>query len=164
MKEFPELQTQRCVLNRITDNDIPVMRQIFDDEMTRKYLPELMDIVSSGMGINQMLSSFDTYLALDEGMIWAIRLDKVMIGFVAVMDLSTNPTIFYATHPNHRSQGYTKECVDAVLQYIFGHYSCQYMLSEVYKENTISMQVLSSVGFRITKKDRRKYYMRKDAE
>ena len=88
MTDFPMFKTPRCTLNRITDEDIPVMRQIFDDKLTKKYLPELKSFVRTNEGIQQMLTSFDTLMCQDEGAIWGVRLGDVMIGFVAIMDLS----------------------------------------------------------------------------
>ena len=115
MTELPVLQSPRCVLSRITVEDIPVMRQIFNDRLTKKYLSELWTLVNTDEGVKQMVSSFNTFMEQDEGMIWGVRLNDDMIGFVAFMDLSFNPTVIYAMHPTYRSRGYMIECVS--LQY-----------------------------------------------
>ena len=91
MTELPVLKSTRCILNRITEEDIPVMRQIFNDRLTRKFLSELWTLVKTDEGIKQMLSSFYTLMEQDEGMIWGVRLNGNLIGFVAFMDLSFNP-------------------------------------------------------------------------
>lgn len=162
MKDFPVLQTPRCVLNRITDEDILVMRQILDDDSTQKFLPELQSLTRTSNEIRQMLSSFDILLSRDEGIIWGGRLNDTMIAFVAVIDLSYNPTIIYAMHPKFRLKGYMKECVEIVVKYILDNTLCQYMQSEVYKENTASVHLLQSIGFMVTNQDKRKIYLRKE--
>ena len=121
MTDFPMFKTPRCTLNRITDEDIPVMRQIFDDNLTRKFLPELMPLVRTNNGIQMILSAFDSYLAQNEGAIWGIRLGSILIGFVAFMDLSFNPTIFFATHPRYRMKGYMKESIVHTIRFILDH-------------------------------------------
>ena len=162
MTELPVLKAPHCVLSRITEDDIPVMRQIFDDELTRKYMPELWTLVETDEGIKQMLSSFNILMEENEGLIWGIRLNGNMIAFVAFMDLSCNPTVIYAMHPAYRSKGYMEESVALSVQYILSHGLCRYVQTEVYHENTISVNLLLSVGFNIVKRDHLKTYLRKD--
>lgn len=154
------LQSPRCVLNSITEEDIPVMRQIFDDGLTRKYLPELWTLVETDDGIKQMLSSFNLLMKQDEGLIWGVRLNEDMIGFVAFMDLSFNPTIIYAMHPTYRSRGYMKESVALTVQYVLNNGMCSYMQTEVHNDNVASVRLLQSVGFDVVKKDNSKLYLR----
>lgn len=160
MTELPVLKSTRCVLNRITEEDIPVIRQIFNDWLTKKYLPELWTLVKTDEGIKQMLSSFYTLMAQDEGMIWGVRLNGDMIGFVAFMDLSYNPTIMYAMHPAYRSNGYMKECVRVTVRYIFDETECQFIQTEVNNGNNRSVGLLQSVGFYIAEKDNGKTHLK----
>ena len=160
MTEFPVLQSPRCVLNRITEEDIPVMRQIFNDRLTRKYLSELCTLVKTDEGIKQMLYSFCTFMEQDEGIIWGVRLNDVIIGFVAFMDLSFNPTVIYAMHPTYRSRGYMKESVALSVKYVLGRGLCSYMQTEVHNDNVASVRLLQSVGFDVVKKDNSKLYLR----
>lgn len=164
MKDFPVLHTQRCVLNRITDEDIPVMRQIFKDVLTQKYLPELRSLVRTDKGIRQILQSFDFYLSKDEGVIWAIRLSDALIGFVAIMDLSSKPTVFYALHPDFRKNGYMQESVAMSVQYILEKGLNYYVQTEVHNENMNSINLLQSIGFRVVKKTKCKTFLQKDSQ
>lgn len=159
MKEFPVLHTPRCVMGRITAEEIPVLRQIFDDELTQKYLSELQSLVDTNEGIKRIMASFDTLLKQDEGMIWGIRLGEKLIGIVAFIDLSCKPTIFYATHPSHRSKGYMKECVSQSVQYVLDRGLCSYVQTEVHNDNKTSIRVLQSVGFKMLKKERERTYL-----
>ena len=160
MTELPVLNSPRCVLNRITEEDIPVMRQIFDDELTRKYLSELWTLVKTDVGIKQMLSSFNVYMEKDEGMIWGIRHNGDLIGFVAFMDLSLNPTVVYAMHPSYRSKGYMKECVALSVRFVLSRGKCRYVQTEVHNDNAVSIGLLQSIGFNIVRCVMRKTYLR----
>ena len=161
MTELLVLKSTRCILNRITEKDIPVMRQIFNDRLTRRYPSELWTLVKTDEGIKQMLSSFYTLMAQDEGMIWGVRLIGNLIGFVAFMDLSFNPTVIYAMHPAYRFKGYMKECVALSVQYILDSGMCSYMQTEVHNDNTASVRLLQSIGFDVVSKDKLKTYLQK---
>lgn len=161
MKELPVLKSTRCVLNRITEDDIPVMRQIFDDELTKKFLSELWTLVATDEGIKQMLSSFNILMQQNEGLIWGVRHNGNLIAFVAFMDLSCNPTVIYAMHPAHRSNGYMKECVAQSVQYILESGMCSYMQTEVHNDNVASVRLLQSIGFDVVSKDKLKTYLQK---
>ena len=159
MKEFPALHPQRCIMSRIIAEDIPVYRQIFGDELTKKYLSELQPFVGTYEGIKRILASFDTLLKQEEGMVWGIRLAEILIGFVAFIDLSCKPTVFYAIHPSYRLKGYMKECLSQSVQYVLNGGLCSYVQTEVHNDNVTSIRILQSVGFKILKKDKEKMYL-----
>lgn len=48
------------------NTDLPILRQIFDDDATKRYLRELNDLVSSEDGIKQFLYSFSCYVTRNE--------------------------------------------------------------------------------------------------
>lgn len=161
MTELPVLKSPRCILNCITENDIPVMRQIFDDELTRTYLSELWTLVETNEGIEQVLSSFNILMKQNEGLIWGVRHNSNLIAFVAFMDLSFNPTVIYAMQPAYRSKGYMKECVALSVQYILDSGICSYMQTEVHNDNVASVRLLQSIGFDVVSKDELKTYLQK---
>lgn len=161
MTELPVLKSPRCVLSCITEEDIPVLRQIFDDGLTRKYLSELWTLVETDEGIRQMLSTFNILMKKNEGLIWGVRHNSNLIAFVAFMDLSCNPTVIYAMHPAYRSKGYMKECVAQSVQYILDSGMCSYMQTEVHNNNIASVRLLQSIGFDVVSKDKLKTYLRK---
>lgn len=161
MTELPVLKSPRCVLSRITEDDIPVMRQLFDDEVTQKYLSELVTLVETDEDIKQMLSSFNILMKQNEGLIWGVRHNGNLIAFVAFMDLSCNPTVIYAMHPAYRFKGYMKECVVLSLQYILDSGMCSYVQTEVHNTNVASVRLLQSIGFDVVSKDELKTYLQK---
>ena len=97
----------------------------------------------------------------DEGIIWGVRLNDVIIGFLAFMDLSFNPTVIYAMHPTYRSRGYMKESVALSVKYVLGRGLCSYMQTEVHNDNVTSVGLLQSIGFDVVSKDKLKTYLQK---
>lgn len=160
MVEFPVLTTKRCRLRRLTCLDIPVLQEIFNDSLTKNFLPELQALVQGNAGVELLLSTFDAYLDMGEGVLWGINDSDRLVGFIAVLDLSCTPTIIYAAHPSFRSRGYLKESIQAVLQYMREVRRCSCLHSEVYKENVVSIHLLESNGFTIYSEDQTKIYLR----
>lgn len=153
----PTLQSEHCILNEIEENDISALRTIFSDADTQRYLPDLCDIAQTDDGIKQILRSFRTYLSKNEGVLWGIRKHDTLIGFVATMDLSTNPTIFFAMHPKYRNQGYMQESVRLATQYICDTKLANELYTEVDVHNIASQKVLERCGYKVREKQKLGY-------
>ena len=117
MKTFPTLHTKRCLLREITRDEIPTLREIIEDELFQRFLPELYDTVKTEEGLLQLMRHFDTYVQNEDGALWGIETKGALAGFVAIIDISYDPILFYAIHPNYRNQGYAKEAVSGVVRY-----------------------------------------------
>lgn len=153
----PTLQSEHCTLNEIEGNDISTLRTIFSDADTQRYLLDLCDIAQTDDGIKQILKSFRTYLSKNEGILWGIRKHDTLIGFVAAMDLSTNPTIFFAMHPKYRNQGYMQESVRLATQYICDTKFTNELHTEVDVNNIASQKVLERCGYKVREKQKLGY-------
>lgn len=136
-------------MNCISNADIPILQEIFDDGATKYYLRELNELVFSKEGIRKFLDSFNCYVNRNEGILWGVYLNSELVGFIAIMDMPDNPTLFYAMHPNYRLQGIMKECIIEVTNFISKQTYCNFMQSEVYKDNDISINILQSANFKI---------------
>ena len=162
MKSVPSLHTGRCSLSAITRSDIPVLRQILDDPETQRFLPELCKEFQTAESLQQFIVSFDKYLAQDEGLLWGIRKDDTLIGFMATMDIMIYPTLFYAMHPDFRDQGYMKESLRELVFYVQNINLCNTLMTEVYGENLASQRLLSTMGFVITSVRAGKFHYKKE--
>lgn len=145
----PTLHAEHCTLNEVEENDISALRTIFSDADTQRFLPDLCDIAQTDDDIKQILMSFHTYLSKNEGIIWGIRKHDTLVGFVATMDLSTNPTIFFAMHPKYRNQGYMQESVRLATQYICEAKLTNELHTEVDVNNIVSQKVLERCGYKV---------------
>ena len=159
MKSVPILHTTRCVLSAVTSADIPVLRQILDDADTQRFLPELCEVFQTEESLMQFIVSFDTYLHQDGGLLWGIHKGDTFIGFIAIMDIPDNPTLFYAMHPDYRNQGLMKESLKAVIDYVRGKNLFDKLQTEVYHQNVISWILLLNLGFHEVEKKGSKFVL-----
>ena len=104
MNTFPEITTQRCVLRQITNEDIPALRQIIDDKQFMRFLPELYETLKTNDGLKRFFHIFDIYVRNDDGVLWGLSVSGTLIGFIAIIDVSYDPVLFYAVHPQYRNQ------------------------------------------------------------
>lgn len=159
-QRFPKLKTGRCKLDAVGEDDIPALRAIFADGDTQQFLPELCDVVKTDDGIRQFINSFGTYLKNGVGVLWGIRYNDVLAGFVAIMDIPENPTIFYATDAQYRGNGIMKECVADVVGWFRDVHPALSLQTEVYKEHVASVKVLEHNGFQQCGEDDCKVYLK----
>ena len=157
----PDLSTKYSWLTRVSEYDMSILKDIFDDAETKRFLPELYELLDVPDGIHKFVSTFELYAQNDEGYLWGIKHNGVLIGFVAVMDLSYVPAIFYAMHPAYRSQGFMKDAISAVLDYLEKYTQCHNVSTDVYKENSVSIHILKQLGYSVCKEDDDKVYMLK---
>lgn len=161
-KVVPVVQSEHCTLNEVLNEDIPTLREILEDTETQRFLPELCETIQSDPDLLNVLASFKCYLKEDKGFIWAIRLEKTLIGFIAIMELPNNPLLFYAMHPRYRNQGYMKECLPRVLSYIDSKQLCSSISTEVYTVNIHSIKLLQKCGFKEMRMDGDKTYFKRN--
>lgn len=150
MKSVPILKSKRCILRDVTDEDLCIIQEIMHDNEFQKFLPELYELINSKEGFLQFFKSFSIYLQQNEGFLWGISLNNKFIGFVAIMDISDNPTLFYAIHPLYRNKGFMTECVSTIVSFLAKHKLCDYIQTEVYDKNIASLTVLLRNGFEKT--------------
>lgn len=161
MNPFPEINTRYSVLTRISEDKLGILKELFDDADTRRFLPELYELLDSPDGLQNFIATFVYYSQNDEGYLWEIKHSAEFVGFIAVMDLSDDPALFYATHPNHRFRGYMKDALQSVLGYLSNQKAVRTISTDVYKGNNISINILQQLGFCVCREDDKKVYMSK---
>lgn len=161
MNPFPEIYARHSVLTRISESELDILKEIFDDADTRRFLPELYELLDYPDGLQNFIATFVYYSQNDEGYLWGIKHSDEFVGFIAVMDLSDAPALFYATHPNHRSKGYMKDALQSVLGYLSNQKAVRTISTDVYKGNNISINILQQLGFCVCREDDKKVYMSK---
>ena len=148
MKAVPILHTARCVLSEIRKENMNTLREIVEDEQFQRFLPELYTLVNSNEGLNHFVTTFDKYLSQGDGVLWGIHKDKSLIGFAALMDLTYEPCLFYALHPDYRYQGLAKESIMKVVEYFMVASPNHFIQTEVHVDNKASISILKSCGFK----------------
>lgn len=161
LKQVPVLYTERCELSEIRNADISILQEIIADEETQRFLPELCSIMRTDADIRQVLSTFQLYLQQGEGILWGIRLGNTIIGFIALMELTTTPSIFYAMHPRYRRNGYMDECLKETFVYAKNILGCSTITTLVDKRNRISLNLLKRHEMTIVKVERNNFILQK---
>jgi len=163
MNRIPDkIKTARCELTLAVDNDLQELHNILQDKEVRKFLPEFHEIAGTMDDLKAILQSFSILSSNQEGYLWSIRNSGISIGFIAVVDIPEYPTIFYATHPNFRGQGFMKECLTAIVVVFRLHFNSLSLYSEVFTDNKISIRLLLSMGFTVISKTQTKLNFRLD--
>ena len=160
MTSVPVLRTDRCILSAITYEDIPMLRQILDDAETQRFLPELCEVFQTKEDLIQFITSFNNFLQQDEGILWGIYSDHspTLMGFIAIMDMTTEPTLFYAMHPKYRNREYMKKSLGCVIEYMKKSQLCRKIMTEVYQDNIVSQKLLKGIGFHYYEQKDKKIY------
>ena len=162
MKNFTEIITERCVLTHITCDEIKALRDIFNDPVTREFLPEIYPLVDSHNGISQFIKTFEHYFNCEDGILLGVRFNGDIIGFVAIIDMQQMPSLFYAMHPNYRQCGYMFEALDGVMCYLRNGGYCSRISTEIYKNNTTSLKLLGKLSFQLGHENLEKYWLHRD--
>lgn len=139
---FPLLHTNRCVLSQITDADVTVLWEIFNDNLFSKFLPELSEVFVSQESLKTFIGSFDNYFDDGSGILWGIRLSDKLVGFIAIMDIPDHATLFYAMHPEYRNMRLMSESIDKVINFWTLNYPQIPLNTEVYRANSASLAIL----------------------
>ena len=69
-----------------------------------------------------------------------------MTGFIAIMDISYDPILFYAIHPNYRNQGYASEAASAILDFAFENLKINKVYAQCDINNPASLGVMRKIG------------------
>ena len=67
MNPFPEINTRYSVLTRISEDKLGILKELFDDADTRRFLPELYELLDSPDGLQNFIATFVYYSQNDEG-------------------------------------------------------------------------------------------------
>lgn len=118
------------------------------------FMPEFYSLFHHKEGITHLIQVFSEYWQLGSGFLWTIRTSSGIVGFVGVMDIPNNATLFYATHPAHRNKGYMKESVMCCLEYFSKQYTETSIHSVIFDDNIPSLRILSNTAVKIDLRQR----------
>lgn len=149
---FPTLQTSRCLLRRITDNDLgQIFRGLSDPQVTAYY-----GVSYDSEGATQaQLDWYQELLEQQSGIWWGIckkDLPEVLIGACGFYEWNTanrNSDMGYWLLPEHWGSGVMQECLRAILGYAFRQMSVHRVEAEVEPENIPSRRLLGKLGFQL---------------
>lgn len=158
MNDFCILTTPRCFLTQASLEDTDAIYEIINNEECEKNMPEFYSAFHRKKDVKRFIQTFSNYRRLGGGMLWTIKRHSSIIGFVGIMDIPDNATLFYATHPKYRNKGYMKESVMSCLRYFEERYSGMPIHTVVFEDNIPSLKILANTVVKIDLRNRSNPY------
>lgn len=157
--KFPVIHSEHFTLDRINDNDVPQMTEIFKDEETKRYLPELTEAIREEDDVLFFLNNVRMSESTGEVILWGIRQESLLIGFIGIIGIPDYPSLFYAIHPNYRDKGIMSESVAEAVEWFHTNHPVLPLHTEVYKDNTPSFHLLQRNCFTKSNENEQKVFM-----
>ncbi len=148
---FPEIQTNRLLLRRITHKDAPEIFRLRSDERVMQFIDKerAASIADAEAFINRIVQ----LLNINDGIAWAIALNnkpETLIGTIDCWRLIKEhyrAEIGYMLQPEFWQQGIMKKALNAVINYSFNKLKLHSIGAQINPENTASAAILISAGF-----------------
>lgn len=162
MRPIPVPKSTRCKLSHVRECDFDDLHLIMKDRDVKKFLPEFCEITESKSDFLSVMNSFDVLWDKGISVLWGIYLNDYLVGFIGLLDIPTNATIFYSIEKESRNRGLAKEAVEAVLTFVSDSELTTEMYSEVFINNIASIKVLMDNGFIEYSKSNDKVFFKKE--
>ena len=147
---FPILHTERLILRKIDDDDLPVFFKMRTDEAVMKYIdrPRPQNIEE----LKPFMEQIKTGIAENKDLAWAITLKDSpemigQIGFWRNEPANHRGEVGYMLRPQYFGKGIASEALAAVLKYGFNKMNFHSIKGGVAPENAASIHVLEKAGF-----------------
>ena len=147
---FPELETERLRLRRISSLDVNEVFAIRSDPETMKYIPRpLAKTREDALSFMDMIDK-----AIDDNLFihWAIsrKEDPKLLGMICLIGLEPDDyraELGYILAPECRGQGVMHEAAQAVIKYAFKSLNFHSLQAIIAPENMMSERVLQRLNF-----------------
>ena len=159
-EELPTLQVKDFVLDNITEKGIQPMMEIFADKETKRFMPELTEAVREEDDVRFFLNNVRMSESTGEVILWGIRQESLLIGFIGIIGIFDYPSLFYAMHPNYRGKGIMTECVAEAVEWFHTFHPTLPLHTEVYKGNIPSIHLLQKNKFIQFNEDEQKIFLK----
>ena len=148
------------LLTPVQDSDVLLMTEIFKDDETKRYLPELTEAIREEDDVRFFLNNVRMSESTGEVILWGIRQESLLIGFICIIGIFDYPSLFYAMHPNYRGKGIMTKCVAEEVEWYHTIHPTLPLHTEVYKGNIPSIHLLQKNNFTQFNKDEQKIFMK----
>ncbi len=148
---FPELETERLVLRRITPEDADCLYELYADEQVTRFID--IDTFTSQQQATELLEWLDRFIAGGSGYRWGIYPKETnhlvgTCGYHRWDRANFRAEIGYDLGSDHWGQGYMREALQEVLSYGFAKMGLNRVEALVDLRNIRSQNLLQGMGFR----------------
>ncbi|CAM2989100.1 ribosomal-protein-alanine N-acetyltransferase [Flavobacterium succinicans] len=147
---FPNLETERLILRRVSTDDINEIFALRSNPETMKYIPR--PLVTNEEEALAHFKMIDDKIETNEGINWAITLkgNNTMIGLIGHYRIKPEhyrAEVGYMILPEYHGKGITTEAVQCVVDYGFTRMKLHSIEGVIDPENEASQKVLQKCGF-----------------
>lgn len=147
---FPTIETERLLLDSLTDGDVNEVFQLRSNPETMKYIPR--PLVKDNDGALEHIKMILDKIDSNEGINWAIRLKgnpKLLgiIGFYRLQPENYRAEIGYMILPEFHGKGIVPEAVNRLIKFGFEDLDLHSIEAVIAPENYASERVLQKCGF-----------------
>lgn len=148
---YRALQSERLLLRKITDQDIPDIFEIYSNREVMLYFDDRYAFESIAEA-EQMVSGYDKALHDKTEMRWGIVLKDTgklvgTCGFHAISDYHKRIEIGYDLNRDYWGKGIMKEALSLIIDHAFEHSEVNRIEAFVEPPNTASRVLLEKLGF-----------------
>lgn len=154
MNVFCILTTPRCILTQASLEDADAFYEIINSDDCHMNMPEFYSAFHRKEDVKRFIQVFFKYWKHGNGILWTIRNHSNVIGFIGIMDIPDNATLFYATHPQFRNKGYMKESVISCIEYFREKFADVPIRTVVFEDNMPSLKILANTTVKIDLRNR----------
>lgn len=148
---FPALYTDRLLLRRISETDIPQMLALRSNDTVMKYIDK--EDAGSLTAVQELYKKMDENVVNNEGIVWAITLKEnpgLLIGYIGfwrLMKEHYRAETGYMLLPEFWGKGIMKEAMEKTLAYGFHTMKLHSVEGRINPGNMASAALLKSTGF-----------------
>ena len=148
---FPELETDRLLLRKLSLPDAPEIYQLRSDKMQNEFIDRPLAISISDA--EKFINMIDAGIERKESLLWAIQMkgEKNLAGTVLLwhFDAATNRTeLGYEMLARYQGKGIMHEAINKVLDYTFSVLQISVVEAWTHPGNKKSIAVLERLGFK----------------
>ena len=148
---FPEIQTERLLLRRMTTNDAEEILYLRSNDDVMKYIDR--ERTKSIEDSKSFLDKIDASLNSNNGIMWGISLKenpgKLIgnLGYWRLIKEHFRAEVGYMLHPSFWKKGIMKEALLRVIDFAFDEMNLHSIEANINSGNTASAMLLESTGF-----------------
>lgn len=145
------METSRCRLVKLNENDFEDVKKIYRNEEVRKYLG---GAIAEEHTSNKFLDALER--SEKESKAWVVRL-KSNDDFIGLVSLDNHvdgedTEVSYELMPNSWGVGYATEVISQIIAFAFKDLSLSKLIAETQTANFASCRLLERVGMKLEKK------------
>lgn len=143
-----EPASEALTFRRVTADDWESIKEIWDDQKRSVYACFDKPNDTAPEAVRKRIAAWASYADSVEHLFFAVCLDGHLIGYVAFNRRSNGYETGYCFHSRNHGKGYAKKSLTALMHVIHDIYPGAVITAGTALENTPSVRLLLSLGFR----------------